>query len=254
MNNLEHGVRNEGLNNPLTVGYARQVLFLSYRYSQQDTRLQRGLFRYLHKIRPDWEIPNEEFKNELQSTAFKQFSNFVIPKDGIQSHPIKGKHEPKENVIDENDIAASVESEISSMEKIFNDIPPNNPDSIDGLEWSLGIHLKSAQGLIPRIVNDMLNRDNYYLLEEGGRDRAGIKRSSPQSDQWSSHIICYALKRNSAGLPEYNKLFSDIRGYILSPERKSDWHWMNNGALILAELLDVYNQHHEGEIKISEPF
>ncbi len=254
MNNLEQSRRIEDLNNPLTVGYARQVLFLSYRYSQQHTGLQRRLFRYLHKIRPDWEIPNEEFKNELQSTAFKQFSNFVIPKDGIQLHPIKGAYKPKGNEIDENDIATSVETEIASMEKVFNDIPPNKPDTSEGLEWSLGLHLKSAQELIPKIVTDMLNRDEHYLLEEGGRDREGIKHHSTQSDPWSSHIIDYALKRKPAGLAEYNRLFSDVRAYILAPERKSDWYWKNNGALVLADLLDVYNQNHTGEVKIPESF
>lgn len=244
MKNFEHSIRNEDVNKPLTVEYARKVLFLSYRYSQQNTRLQQRLFRYLHKIRPEWRIPNEDFKKELQSTALKQFSTFVIPKNGLQLHPLRGRHEPKENTIDEADIASSIEAEISSMENVLNDIPPSNPDSSYGLEWSLGLHLKSTQELIPNIVTDMLSRDGYYLLAEGGRDRAGIKNYSPQSDRWSSHVIDYALKRNPAGLPEYNKLFSDVRAYILSPERENDWHWSNNGALILADLLDVYGQNH----------
>jgi hypothetical protein len=245
MTHRETGQTAELFQQPLTVSYARRVLFLSYRFSQQNRGLQRSIFRYLHTIRPEWKIPDKDFKVELADSAIKQFTNYVIPKHDVQMHPVNGKHTQSGKRINEQDVYVSVNQEVTSMEQVFNDIEPDNPNSSEGIEWQLGLHLRSAQQLLPSIVSRMLNSDYYFLVEEGGRDRAGIPSTTPQADPWSSYVIDYGIQKYPTGLAEYDQLFSDIRSYIVSPERKTDRAWNDNDAYILPELIDVYNKHHE---------
>ncbi len=69
------------VNRVLTPEYASQILYYSFNYSQGEAGNHRNIFRYIHKIRPDWQITPQD-RNMIFATTIGPAMKYVLPNVG----------------------------------------------------------------------------------------------------------------------------------------------------------------------------
>lgn len=227
----------------LTTEHAANLLFSSFRFSQGNPDLQELIFRYLRIAHPEWAIQGDysdlpNLNNSL-NRVFKEAETYVLKSGKTQYHPLKGKEE-SEN-IDEERMNRVFGAEMSTMENILfghwdqEKVPPEG--------WAKDYIVQSlAQGIV--------ERDYYFLVEHGGRDRQGGDPHKVESDPWSSHIVDYGLNGSTTRMTEYDQMFRDVNDYINS-DHENDTRWNENIAPKLQKVVSVYNSHHPTAISSS---
>lgn len=226
----------------LTPERAARVLFVSFKYSQGDTDLQTMLFRYLHKLQPNWRIPDENFKATMFQLVQKRAQKFVLPNAAQQegearkptNHP--KKREDAENDIDPDFVDTTLKEEMANMQEAFTDLPKYEK--------------LSRTKLAARIGNEIIERDYEFLTQNGGRKREQPDPAKPSQDPWSSHFIEYGLLRKRTELPEFDALFDDIRKGIEEAKINLETPNALSGRHLywLQQIIPVYNQHHPDNI------
>lgn len=209
----------------LTPEYAARVLFLSYKYSQGDPQTQKFIFQYLHSTRPEWKIKDEEFKQKIFDKALASIKKYV-PTDRNPTGPkafhktVPDFHEPSRKVIEED-----IKNQINFMQTFFADVTNSNP-------------LALAEVLSSQIIA----RDEKFLLKGRSRVRSGTDPTTPSGDPYGSHIIDYVLKGSPTGLAEFDRMFSDIKKFVIGPhDVNSSW---SGTSRTLDEIIDFYNEKH----------
>lgn len=204
----------------LTPRYASLVFFNSFRHSQGQTTIQKDIFSYLHIIRPEWKITQEDKAKTLEISQNMIFS-FLYGKgherkDGVtlhDSYPTKDR------------AGIDIIDQLGEMEEKFNDEEKSDQEK--------------KRELIQKLAEDIADTDLYFM--EKGRKRSP-DRKSPPMDPWLSHIVHFALNKNFTGVPELDEMYKDIRAFITRP-----------GAEInqkLTEILKIYRKKHPG-VKIN---
>lgn len=243
--------------------YGARVLFLSYKYSQGANLLQHYIMRYLHKLRPGWRIENEGFKASLYQEASRSVLQFVLPQQPGSplsrnpEQPDLAYHGPKgEGFLHTvESIAGNLENELNAMRIIFNDLePPREVRSVSGdtydpndlsdlwHDWQNQLHKFPLERLVPILTRTIVTRDFYFLDAKNGRFRKPAVSGKPALDPWSSHVVEYALRGRKSGLPEFDRMFGDVRNDIT----RSGIHNVGTGydKRKLPEVIRIYNEHH----------
>jgi len=170
------------VNDELTVEKATQLLFLSFRFSQGEPKLQFNIFVFLHHLRPDWKI-SRSMKKEIFDAAQPILHRFLAPKE-IDEQNISNTalHTTVSLTSLDNSHEATLFSELVDMKIAFDDPVAENP--------------------IEAIAESMIERDLYYLSERKGR---------PHTKQsYLSQVFYYGIDQHPTGAEEYDEMFRQV--------------------------------------------
>jgi hypothetical protein len=180
-----------------------QIIFLSYMFSQGSLTLQASLVHAIAKItgHQDQEFAKKAFDSFATSLQFKPDTGFSITRAHIHS----------ENVDDPKDHFGDV-SHLSHQE--------TSRTVVDFSE----------------IVNDIWERDYFYLYEKNGRPNRNhddFKENTIQ-DPYFSFGVAYLLNDTTTPSPVFNKLLERLRQYevdeSIKPQKEA--------------VIQIYKEHH----------
>lgn len=237
---------------PLTAEYGAKIFFLSYRFSQGNSALQRYVFDFFHLLRPYWRI-TDALKKEISQIVKPQIENFLgVGKkyaQGVSQSP-KGTYHPEigNAQFTGYKIDDAVYLELGEMEKSFN-----------------GRKKYFRQRTIKELAEGISILEHNWLVVKGGRPRkpAQSQKVTTATDPFFSQLCYYGFLGHSTGVKEYDEMFREVATYIRSalvPPRVFSWPRKPAFAQFgrLSDVVRVYNEHHPDskvsiEINTSKP-
>ncbi len=226
-----------------------KLLFLSFRFSQGDNGVQRLIFRYLHKLHPDWRI-SDSSKDSIYNNLLEPVTKFVLPgkeRSTILHTDKKSLSSPTK--LTPEMIGIVLQQEIDILQEILADTKPGEGHAtIIRLEWEMKYHLQPRVDLIDKVTGRIGEKDYDNLVDHSGR-----VRTNPNKDRWTSHLIDYALKGKATGVPEYDQMFAEIKDNLyLTLKTNPSSH--DSTLIRLYDTAKTYNAHHSPEEQINIPF
>ncbi|MES2315357.1 MAG: hypothetical protein V4486_01325 [Patescibacteria group bacterium] len=172
----------------LTPEEAAKLLFLTFRFSQGDEKLQRNIMLWIHDVFPKYRIRNETH-GQLDDLATNMATKYIFKSPTPRHVPnindgVKG--------FQEKDIREQITVWSTSFESIL------DGDNNDYLR---------TNEILDNITYSLLLRDHKYLVERGGRPN--------QNKKMESQVISHALNHRPTGSPEFDLMFSKISENIL---------------------------------------
>jgi len=228
---MKQGVEQGGVNPPLEEKTAKNILFSSFYFSQGSKYLQHDIFRYLHRLRPNWHMDYAFPWQLIQDEKFQEKAYGVVLSNG-EKHPTHFRTGQPINI---DDAQSNLLEEAHALVRHLN-------GEIEDME--------SDDNLLATLTWEVIGQDQEHLIEKGGRPR-GAKNAisqtdslSPYEDPYLSHFCYYILARNKTGIDEFDSIFADIRRKwslslsIAAPEQRP--RILEN----LRQIIEVYNAHH----------
>lgn len=189
------------------------IVYSSFDISQGKPTLHENIFRYVHNIRPEWQLTSElSAKIKLRSIA--RIRNYLRP-SGTPGKPNKPVvHEP----VNFGGIVANVEDAMKQMQRAFGE------ELLDE---------DTHTELLAKILSGMSDGDKKYLLRSTGRQREGVKQGTPKSDPKFSFVVHYIIRGHRTGQVEIDSMLDEL-STIKSDRDRFDW----------SHLVSKYNNHH----------
>lgn len=200
----------------LTVDYAKDLLIQSFRFSQGSVNTQLYIFAYLHELHPEWQF-NTDFGDQLYLAAYEPVGKIVhaAQRKGIDFDPDDYDfklHVPEQERdssgyrsswtrITGKDIDRQLETMITAWSMVQRGKYQTDRFAADRLSQLLNTsvdELPKAGQVVGKLAGKMIGRDERYL--ERGRHLSYIKE--------------YAFNGTTTSIPEYDRMFADIRGYV----------------------------------------
>ncbi|HEU5381604.1 MAG TPA: hypothetical protein VFV38_39790 [Ktedonobacteraceae bacterium] len=202
----------------LTVALARKIVFVSFLLSQGDPSFQGRLFKYVASVQPDW---------RLEQCALAELTAQVIA--ACRTFVSNGWHVREtaatEMSLVEQEACEAVLSLQSALEHWLDDEPAD---------------------LLCELMADLIYRDYCFLCVRGGRPRGGAAsgQATPRARHFS-HFCQYGLLRLPVGLPEFDRLFEEIR--LAVREHSAVFHQVlarPEARFRLGAVVAVHNRHY----------
>lgn len=209
---------------PLTVEYASKLLFLSYRFSQGKTELQKKIFQYIHLLHPDWRINNDTYRKTREKVE-PVIKKFILEKRG--QYYIRST---------ESEIEASIESELQEMRFSF-----------------AGETVEDRKKIVETLALTILDRDRRYLIilplidpKLSGRPRENNQEKVTSAiDPYLSQLCYYGFLDHKTGTEEYDLMFQEISDYF---QKSFQANLLSHDTrLNFLEVVANHNQHHLNE-------
>jgi hypothetical protein len=163
----------------LTTEETAKLLFLTFRFSQGDEKLQRYIINWIHGVFPQYKI-NRDTLGQINDMATTMATNYLY------KSPIP-RHATNINVIEAKDIR----DQISNWSNIFASI----------LDGKINDYLRTSE-ILDNITNILILRDHKYLIARAGRPN--------QTRKMESQVISHALNHRPTGSQELDLMFSKI--------------------------------------------
>ena len=217
---------------PLDAKRVHAIIFTSFFFSQGDNDMQGDMFRYIHRIRPEWHIDlHSLFPQLIEDKVFQEKIDRVALSNGKKhtTHLVGGKR------IDAASSRNALVEEIHSLRRILS-------GEREDTEY--------MNELLATLTWTIIEADHLNIVEKGGRTRDLNKLNgkngtlSPYDDPFHSHFCYYVLGENSTHIPEFDQMFLDIRNSFnsslafLEPKNRKNLHEK------VSKLIEVYNEHH----------
>lgn len=216
----------------LTGQIAKQVFFYSFYFSQGNPTMQQNLFRYIHRIRPDWTVDPEVYASlrSLERTVLR------LPYRGLH-----GSFRSHKYAISE------VETQADIMAQTLNTGSMSDP---------------AIQCICSLILEAMIERDHDYLCIQKGRPERdatynvsyGSYRYDYFRDPLLSHLCHFCILGNKCHIAEFDELFGTLGNHVTSgtPLFKNQILQYEPLGEKLREMVDVFNISHGTSIRIDD--
>ncbi len=168
----------------------KRLFVQSFRHSQGDYGLQSYIFSYLHLLHPTWVI-DEPLKKQLFLTASENMAK-MFGYDGQKSE--SNSPMPHANQTKGMDkINQEISHQIEKMQKKFND------------------NEASAQYVVIGLMIALAEQDLKYLLKgRPNRSQTNSHKDNITFDPYFSYLCHYGFEGHSTGIPEFDKMYTDI--------------------------------------------
>jgi len=210
-------------NEPLTLALARQVLFLSFRFSQGSPEAQEVLLMAVSLWRPQWSL-DEEMVQALEqlSPSIGHLAEAGVHASFPSTTPV---HDELRQFIGSMQAACAFPTPVRRR-----------------------IAEEARDATLVRVAQVMIIRDGRYLEREAGRprsSRAPHPCSHPSTDPFLSHFCHFVLLGQTSGAAVFDELFTEIRSICNEPgERLQRILADPLTAMQLPRVIQVYNRHH----------
>lgn len=223
---------------------AGKMLFDSYEYSQGDQLMQALIFHRLHEKFPDLRI-NPDDITTIEARVTEKVLRYAIPNSESSpsmhidtTRPIQSDddaiYKPEPRKLEVSDFIKEVKDRLKNLSGIFDGTYPRvgNRD----------LNQFICEGIIAKDYDNKNGRPRRFGANRRDTDYDPAK--SPRTDPHASHICDYVIRRYEVGVPEFNSLFDDIQGNLVSSIQN---HTLNETSKQkLNEILSIYDQYHEG--------
>jgi hypothetical protein len=205
---LEHeavsGAHEEGVEH-LSEKELAKLLWLSFKFSQGNSTIQRAIFQYLHQKHPAWRVDASTMAKVVRK--LDRPATQYIGRESVTHYPHGSSRYGAPTA--EKEATGELDRQLEIFQKClardfeddrFEDDRSSDPTVIlTGL--AVGIidkDTKFGNGMRPR---------KHEIDERGGT-------YSPDKDAYLSHLVWYGLLGNPTGSTEYDKMFIDVIAHL----------------------------------------
>lgn len=180
-----------------------RIFFASFEHSQGLPELQRLIFQYIHSV-----------NSQLRMTDQIRAKIFTMVSPRIEKYL---EHTPDSpNITDNTSVYhPNITNKLRTYSKdiIITETVLRLNEMYVLLTFDPSRQLDTS---IIGIVKGMISREFKFLHEQGGRVRKNIDPNTLKGDPWFSYLCHYALNEQKTRIPEFDQMYSDVKGFILS--------------------------------------
>lgn len=185
----------ESSHEPLSAERASNLLFLSFKFSQGRTEIQKLLFQWLKANHPEWRIDDQlaekvsKLATVMAEKVIKPIDDFADVADATQPGRYHGGMRA-------DAVEDAIKDQLGEMGSVFENKEPLEKDR-----------------LISDLTEKIVSRDLELVSRPKGRPRrwTSLEQRRPATDPFLSHFCYYALEGHRTGDTLYDELFREIR-------------------------------------------